>query len=534
MFEQSESLSQRGGNTSNFTKTGLVTDPGAFISTLEPFTTSGDDGCVLYTMGATLSKCLNRGFVTMTFSEPTLNPVISFAGWGGADGGARSWSELQLVTPGVSLTMLSGTNIQVVGGTYVGIVEPSPGTRCTNSPAAGCGSLQVNGTVTEVKFALNYNANGSGWGNEDQWNLVASVVEDFGQVPSRYDLPAASHVVGLLKLGSVVTADNLNVLYGTTNADAVTNGTAIPANEDGVSSLAALSDADVGTTYSLPVSLSGVERAARLCGWIDFNRDGAMSLAERTCATNPAAGDTSATLSWTVPSDIVAGLTYARIRLSYDAVPIPTGKVSSGEVEDYSFIIASNSIPNAVNDTSTNAQDINQIISPLANDNFEAGYPADSSTLFLCGYGTGPFTCDKTSLFVPGQGTYTVNSNGTVTFDPLPNYVGTATAVKYQISDTQGRARTATITPTVTPSPRAIPDTTRDYVNITQSKCTREWTRYALLMVQRRCKASPARRLYKRIVEQFGRGWTVSMSDFTFIVRTALLDDDLRIVQRIS
>jgi hypothetical protein len=193
MFEASESLSQRGGNETNFTKTGLVTDPGAFIASLEPETTSGDTNCTLYTMGGTLSKCLNRGFVTMTFSEPTLNPVISFAGWGGADGGARSWSELELVTPNVSLTMLSGTNIQVVGGTYVGIVDPSPGTRCTS--AAGCGSLQVNGTVTEVKFALNYNSNGTGWGNEDQWNIVASVVEDFGQLPTRYDAPAASHVV---------------------------------------------------------------------------------------------------------------------------------------------------------------------------------------------------------------------------------------------------------------------------------------------------------------------------------------------------
>jgi uncharacterized repeat protein (TIGR02059 family) len=468
MFEASESLSQRGGTSSNFTKTGLITDPGVFIASLEPGTTSGDTNCTLYTMGTTLSKCLNRGFVTMRFSEPTLNPVISFAGWGGADGGAVSWSELQLVTPGVSLTMLSGTNLQVVGGTYVGVVNPSPGTRCTSS--AGCGSLQVNGTVTEVSFALNYNANGTGWGNEDQWNIVASVVEDFGQLPVGYDAPAASHVVGHLMLGSVVTADNLNVLYGTTNADAVSAGAAIPANEDGVSSLGALSDADAGTPYSLAVSLSGVERTAKLCGWIDFNRDGAMSLAERTCATDPATGATSATLNWTVPTNVVAGRTYARIRLSYDAVPIPTGKVSSGEVEDYSFIIASNAIPNAVNDTSTNAQDINQIISPLVNDNFEAGYPANNASLFLCGYGSGPFTCDKTSLFVPGQGTYTVNSNGTVTFDPLPNYVGTATPVQYQISDTQGRARTATITPTVTPSPTASADTTRDYVNITQSK----------------------------------------------------------------
>jgi CshA-type fibril repeat protein len=419
-------------------------------------------------MGGTLSKCLNRGFVTMTFSEPTLNPVISFAGWGGADGGAKSWSELELVTPNVSLTMLSGTNLQVIGGTYVGIVDPSPGTRCTS--AAGCGSLQVNGTVTEVKFALNYNANGSGWGNEDQWNIVASVVEDFGQLPTRYDAPAASHVVGLLKLGSVVTADNLNVLYGTTNADAVSYGSTIPVNEDGISSLGALNVTDAGQPYSLTVALSGVERTARLCGWIDFNRDGTMSLAERTCATNPAAGATSATLNWTVPSDIVAGLTYARVRLSYDAVPIPSGKVSSGEVEDYSINIAASAIPNAVNDTSTNAQDINQVISPLTNDVFEDGFPPVNSSLLLCGYGTGPFACDKTSLTVPGEGTYTVNSNGTVTFDPLPNYVGTATPVQYQISDTQSRARTATITPTVTPSPTATSDATRDYVNITQSK----------------------------------------------------------------
>jgi uncharacterized repeat protein (TIGR02059 family)/uncharacterized delta-60 repeat protein len=469
MYETSESLSDRGGNTSNFSRTGLITDPGVFLLSREPLTTSGDTSCTLHTIGTTLSKCLNRGEVTMTFSEPTLNPVISFAGWGGTDGDV-SWSELELVTPGVSLTMLSGTNIQVIDGTYVGVVNPRPGTRCYNSIPAGCGSLQVNGTVTEVKFKLNYNANGAGWGNDDAWNMIASVVEDFGQLPVGYDTPAASHVVGSLMLGSVVTADNLNVLYGTTNADAVTNGTAIPATEDGVSSLGALGIENAGSTYSLPVSFSGVAREARLCGWIDFNRNGAMSLAERTCATNPATGATSATLNWTVPSDIVAGLTYARIRLSYDAVPLPTSKVSSGEVEDYSITIASSAVPNAVNDTSTNAQDINQVISPLANDNFEAGYPADNSTLFLCGYGSGAYTCDKISLTVPGEGVYTVNSNGTVTFDPLPSYVGTATPVQYQISDTQSRPSTATITPTVTPSPTASADTTRDYVNVTQSK----------------------------------------------------------------
>jgi CshA-type fibril repeat protein len=286
-----------------------------------------------------------------------------------------------------------------------------------------------------------------------------------------YDNPVASHVVGFLTLGSSVTADNLTSLYGTSNGNAVNPGATIanvPGN--GVSSWRDLTPADVGTTYSIPVTLAGVEQSAYLCGWIDFNRDGVMSFSERTCAPNPGVNATSATLNWTVPNTLVPGPTYARIRLSYDPVPLPTGKVSSGEVEDYSLTIVASALPDAVDDTSINGQDVNQIISPLTNDQFEDGYPGVNSSLLLCGYGTGPFVCDKTSLTVPNEGTYTVNSNGTVTFDPLPNFVGTATSVQYQISDTQLRPTTATITPTVTPAPSANPDTSLDYVNITQSK----------------------------------------------------------------
>jgi CshA-type fibril repeat protein len=427
---------------------------------MEPFTSAGDEGCTLYTESSTLSKCLQRGFVTMTFSEPTINPVISFAGWGGNDGGARSWSELDLVTPNVTVTRLSGTNMQVLNGTHVGIVEPNPGTRCVHAPAAGCGSLQINGTVTEVKFAVSYWANGSGWGNEDQWNIVASVTEDFGRLPSSYDVPVASHVVGFLTLGSSVNADNLTSLYGNANGNAVNPGATIPSHPgNGVTSFRDLSSADVGTTYSIPLTLAGVEASAYLCGWIDFNRDGVMSFSERTCAPNPGVNATSATLNWTVPDTLVPGPTYARIRLSYDPIPLPTGKVSSGEVEDYSLTISASALPDAVDDTSTNGQDVNQIISPLTNDQFEDGSPALNSSLRLCGYGTGPFVCNKLSLTVPGEGVYTVNSDGTVTFDPFPSFVGTATSVQYQISDTQSRTTTATITPTVTPALQIPPVT---------------------------------------------------------------------------
>ena len=50
---------------------------------------------------------------------------------------------------------------------------------------------------------------------------------------------------------------------------------------------------------------------------------------------------------------------------------------------------------------------------------------------------------------VAEEGTYTVNANGTVTFDPLPIFVGVASPVTYMVGDTLGRYVNATITPTI-------------------------------------------------------------------------------------
>ncbi|MGV2929431.1 GEVED domain-containing protein, partial [Macrococcus capreoli] len=55
-----------------------------------------------------------------------------------------------------------------------------------------------------------------------------------------------------------------------------------------------------------------------------------------------------------------------------------------------------------------------------------------------------------TSVVVPNEGTYTIDSNGRVTFVPLPTYVGTGTGVTVQRQDTNGTKVTATYTPTVT------------------------------------------------------------------------------------
>ena len=117
--------------------------------------------------------------------------------------------------------------------------------------------------------------------------------------------------------------------------------------------------------------------------------------------------------------------------------------------------------PSVVNDVNTGVYDANQVISPLTNDSAVAPATLVPSSIKLCATtSTANTSCNLTTLTVPNEGTYTVNANGTVTFDPLPTFVGTASSVKYIVADINGRVANATITPTVLmpPPPVASPD----------------------------------------------------------------------------
>jgi uncharacterized repeat protein (TIGR02059 family) len=459
--EVTESLSQRGGQAGDFVATGLVTEPGLKLTT-------SNVNCPASSM------CTPRGTMTLSFDEPVTNPVLSFAGWGGGSGSSTAWSEMSVVTPGVTVTKLSGTNIEVVNnGTHIQPIEKNPSIQCHlysgygATAQAGCGSFQINGTITSVSFAVILGT-ARGTGYLDAWNLTASMSEDFGLVPTTYESAGvASHGVGGLKLGATVAADQASALYATTNADAVARWTSLAGNpkaDDGVAAFVqspAIAFGAPGTTYSTQVALSGVTSSANLCGWIDFNRDEVFSYSERACATDPVAGATSATLSWVVPAVVKPGLTYARVRLSYDTLTVSTGKVASGEVEDYSLTILATDVPISLDDTSIGAMGVMQVITPLANDQIDGSYDWTPSSVKLCTPDELPPDCSATVLEVDGEGTYRVQPDGTVQFTPLPAYTGTARPVTYQVSDTAPtpRVRSATITPTVLPAPTATPET---------------------------------------------------------------------------
>jgi CshA-type fibril repeat protein len=107
----------------------------------------------------------------------------------------------------------------------------------------------------------------------------------------------------------------------------------------------------------------------------------------------------------------------------------------------------------AVADTSINAIDVDQTISPLGNDTPGGGTVFNASTVKLCAVGqVSPF-CAATTIVVPNEGTYSVRADGSVVFDPSPIFTGYATTISYQVTDSLGRTYSASITPRVTTTP---------------------------------------------------------------------------------
>jgi uncharacterized repeat protein (TIGR01451 family)/gliding motility-associated-like protein len=116
-----------------------------------------------------------------------------------------------------------------------------------------------------------------------------------------------------------------------------TNGDGL--DEDGFTTLPTLTAAS--TTYSLNVPLTNTTGTiAKLVGWVDFNKNGIFDPSEGVVVNVPN-GSTIATLNWTGISNLTAGITYARLRLSTDNLTTSTtgGPAINGEVEDYSLVI---------------------------------------------------------------------------------------------------------------------------------------------------------------------------------------------------
>jgi len=110
-------------------------------------------------------------------------------------------------------------------------------------------------------------------------------------------------------------------------------------------------------------------------------------------------------------------------------------------LQNTTLIAFYNTVPTAVNDSGTTAEDTPVTISVLVNDS-----DPDGNTLSV------------TSTSTPSNGTTSINANNTITYSPNPGFSGTD-SFNYTISDGNGGTDTATVTVTIFAAPPPPPST---------------------------------------------------------------------------
>ncbi|GAA1091904.1 Ig-like domain-containing protein [Kitasatospora arboriphila] len=108
--------------------------------------------------------------------------------------------------------------------------------------------------------------------------------------------------------------------------------------------LAFPAEAATGDYYRVDVPVAPGAGPAVLAGWVDFDRNGRFDPLERVQAEVPQ-GATTARLEWAVTGKVVAGETWARLRIARDASQLVTagGFADSGQVVDQRIRLAAGS-----------------------------------------------------------------------------------------------------------------------------------------------------------------------------------------------
>lgn len=130
------------------------------------------------------------GKLTIQFNRPVNNPVISVAGLGASTEFSKVHlgfsTELELLTPSLSLKKLSGNNDLIIDSTATKILHAQTLMGGICETGAACGSVLVKGYgIKKLSFGVYLRADGGMgiWGTEknnnagDTWNLMVSMGE---------------------------------------------------------------------------------------------------------------------------------------------------------------------------------------------------------------------------------------------------------------------------------------------------------------------------------------------------------------------
>ena len=260
-------------------------------------------------------------------------------------------------------------SISKADGSY-NLVPPGPGTYAIREVVAA-GFVQTFPASGEhtVTYDGRNPLRGYNFGNNES--------SDWGDAPAPYPTTRAQNGASNgttpgLRLGDAFDADQDGRPSANADGDDVNGllsgaGTVID-DEDGVGLLTPIVRGDRSNIIRVNVT-NTAGSPAYLQGWIDFNGNGSWSDPGEQIATNVVFTASGASnLTFTTPSNAV-GRTFARFRLSQDQNLLPTGRSTTGEVEDYVYNIVDGPRVLLQPDSFTVARNSqNNVLDVLAND----------------------------------------------------------------------------------------------------------------------------------------------------------------------
>ncbi|MEJ7591909.1 MAG: GEVED domain-containing protein [Planctomycetaceae bacterium] len=225
-------------------------------------------------------------------------------------------------------TSIGGSSTQTFTWAYLanlGITAPDVSTirlRVTDSSGAANNTGFVNATLT-------------------------TLIVDYGDAPNTYGTlrtsnGAAHTIAGPLKLGATIDEETT----GQPSATATGDGS----DEDGVTFPTSF---ETTGGQALPAYVDVTASAAgKLDVWLDLNRNGAFSAAEKLNNGSSYSVEAGVNrINFTIPAGSTVGDTFMRFRLSTAGSLSATGRANDGEVEDYAVKVKSlqNAVPPVIN-----------------------------------------------------------------------------------------------------------------------------------------------------------------------------------------
>ncbi len=336
----------------------------------------------------------------------------------------------------------------------------TPASSITTGTTSVYQTLTISGAdVTGVDFAFQVN-----------------VDIDFGDLPGPYptaltDGPSGAYhlLPGTidLVLGTLVDAETAPVRNLTASGDDAEGSN----DHDGITFNSTATWTTGTNGASIDVVVGGTLSSGYVIGWIDFNEDGDFTDPGEMVLDSLLNTGTHSGYTFDVPAgtDLTAGnILYARFRVFESAPAFSqfaySGEADNGEVEDYRVVIdqiTNTTLP--IDDDNATIVNVSVDGSVITNDLDLQGdvisfsgfdNPADPGNYVTTGtISTIPGT-DSNGYPVNDAGDLSVNSDGSYTFTPTTNFIGTI-SIEYKLCDdgTPQACELATLTINVNPVP---------------------------------------------------------------------------------